>query len=90
LTALVLVSLLAWAAEPVGAVVTAIDGRAGVVTAKLKTATSGVRAIQFKPNDPKALKTLKVGQAVYANLAANKVSLRPDYIDPCCAIIARQ
>jgi hypothetical protein len=87
---LALVSLLAWAAEPVGAIVSAIDARAGLVTANLKTAISGVRTIKFKPNDSKVLKTLKVGQTVYANLTANKVSLRPDYAEPCCAIIARQ
>jgi hypothetical protein len=90
LAALTILSLLAWAAQPVGAVVTAIDARAGVVTAKLKTATSGVRTIQFNAKDPKALKALKVGQTVYADLTANTVSLKPDYQEPCCSIVARQ
>lgn len=71
------------AAEPVG--ITAIDARAGIVTAR---DTAGKRTIQFKVTDAALLKSLKVGQTVAADLGAQKVSI--NYSEPCCAIVSVQ
>jgi Cu/Ag efflux protein CusF len=52
----------------------------GVVAAR-ETATG--RTFQFKVNDAALLKSLKVGQMIYANFATKKVSVDGAY--PCCA-----
>ena len=67
--------------------ITAIDLRTGLVTARV-TATG--RTFQFAVTDPALLKTLKVGQAVQADFATMKVSVRLDRLDPCCAIVTPQ
>jgi hypothetical protein len=71
------------AAEPVG--ITAIDARAGIVTAR---DAAGKRTIQFKVTDAALLKSLKVGQTVAADLGTQKVSI--NYSEPCCAIVSVQ
>jgi hypothetical protein len=71
------------AAEPVG--ITAIDARAGIVTA---SDAAGKRTIQFKVTDAALLKSLKVGQTVAADLGAQKVSI--NYSEPCCNIVSVQ
>ena len=61
--------------------VTAIDARTGVVTAKVN-ATG--RTFQF--NAPPGIRTkLRVGQAIYADMAAGNVSV--DNQEPCCSIV---
>jgi hypothetical protein len=52
--------------------ITAIDAKTGAVSAKVH-ATG--RAFQFKVTDPKLFPSLRVGQAVYANLTAKQISL---------------
>ena len=52
--------------------ITAINSQTGVVTAKVN-ATGQV--FQFKLNDAAQVRTLKVGQAIYANMTAKQVSL---------------
>ena len=59
-----------------------VNTSTGVVSAK-ENATG--RIFQFKVNDTKLLNSLKTGQGVYANFAANQVSL--DGSTNCCAII---
>src|SRR5262245_15225184 len=54
----------------------------GIVTAK-ETATG--RIFQFKVTDPALLKTLKVGQKVWADFGTKKVSV--DGAVPCCNIL---
>jgi Cu/Ag efflux protein CusF len=71
------------AAEPVG--ITAIDARAGVVTARDAT---GKLTIQFKVTDAALLKSLKVGQKVQADVGAQKVSVGDS--EPCCNILSMQ
>lgn len=71
------------AAEPVG--ITAIDARAGVVTAR---DAAGKITIRFKVTDAALLKSLKVGQKVQADIGTQRVSV--DGIAPCCAILAMQ
>lgn len=79
----------AWAAEPVG--ITAIDVRSRIATADpINSRTSRVRAIQFRITDAALLRTLKVGQVVYADLATMKVSLDPQRAEPCCTIVKVQ
>ncbi len=60
------------AAEPVGAKITAIDAKTGMVTAK--ETTTG-RAFQFQVKDAALLKSLKVGQKISADLKAMTVML---------------
>ena len=80
--------LQASAAEPAGAtgkpccVVTAIDARTGLVTAKVR-ATG--KTFQFKA-DAAARRSLKVGSAVFANFKTNQISL--DGKKACCQIVA--
>jgi Cu/Ag efflux protein CusF len=59
-------------AEPVSAKITAIDAKAGFVTAK-ETATG--RAFQFQVKDAALLKSLKVGHEISADLTAMTVTL---------------
>jgi len=63
--------------------ITAVDARTGLVTAK-ETATG--KSFQFKVADEKMLKTLKVGQGIYANFKTQKVSV--DGVKPCCPIVS--
>lgn len=63
--------------------ITSIDLRSGTVTARELT---GKRTFQFKVADAALLKSLKVGQSLFADTAFRKVSLRNDAA-PCCAII---
>ena len=58
-----------------------------MVTAKVKA--SG-RTFQFKVADQAALNGLKLGQAIHADFASMKVSLRPDGIIPCCEVVNLQ
>lgn len=71
------------AGEPCCAI-TAIDAKTQTVTAR-ETGTR--RTFQFKVADMKALSSLKVGQAVHADFKTMKVSLDPDGVQPCCAIV---
>jgi hypothetical protein len=90
-SSLVVVAALGWllaaapagAAEPVG--ITAIDARAGLVTAR---DAAGKRTIQFRVTDAALLKSLKVGQTVQADLSTQKVSI--NYVEPCCNILSVQ
>ena len=52
--------------------ITAMDTNTGVVTA---TENATNKVFQFKLNDPTQLKSLNVGKGVYANFAANVVSM---------------
>src|SRR6202171_3239975 len=63
--------------------ITAIDTSTGVVTAKENAAG---KIFQFKVTDAALLKSLKVGQGVYANFGAMQVSL--DGSTVCCSIIS--
>ena len=63
--------------------ITAVDVRTGLVTAK-ETATG--KSFQFKVTDEKMLKTLKVGQGIYANFKTQKVSV--DGVKSCCPIVS--
>jgi hypothetical protein len=58
--------------EPVNDIITAIDAKTGVVTAK-ETATG--RAFQFQVKDAALLKSLKVGQKISADLNAMTVTM---------------
>jgi hypothetical protein len=60
-----------------------VDARTGLVTAK-ETATG--KSFQFKVADAKMLKTLKVGQGIFANFKTQKVSV--DGVKPCCPIVS--
>lgn len=62
--------------------VVAIGGKTGVVAAK--DSTTG-KLFKFRVKDAALLRSLKVGQKVYADHAAGKVSV--DGIAPCCAIV---
>jgi Cu/Ag efflux protein CusF len=64
----------------------AIDDRTGIVTA---TEIGTKRRFQFKVADQAALRRLRVGQAIHADFAAMRVSLRPDGLAPCCPIVRR-
>ena len=57
----------------------------GVVTAR--EAKTG-RTFEFQVADRRLLSTLKPGQPVHADFAAMRVSVEPDGIDPCCAIVS--
>jgi Cu/Ag efflux protein CusF len=63
--------------------ITAIDTNTGMVTAQ-EHATG--KTFHFKVTDTAVLKSLKVGQGVYANFAASKVSV--DGVAPCCNIVS--
>jgi hypothetical protein len=65
--------------------VTAIDSRAGIVTAR-ETATG--RTFQFKLDDTTLASSIKVGQTVEADFKTMKVTVRPAEGAPCCAITA--
>lgn len=72
LLVLAVLAAVAPTAEPVGAKITAIDAKSGVVTAQ-ETATG--RAFQFQVKDAALLKALKVGQKISADLKAMTVTL---------------
>ena len=59
-----------------------VDAKSGLVTAKIRT-TGNV--FDFKPSTPAALATLRVGQAVFANLTNHQVSL--DGRTLCCMML---
>ncbi len=61
----------------------AIDQQTGIVTAVVNQTGE---TFQFKVTDPKLLRSLKVGQGVYANFASKQVSV--DGISPCCGIVS--
>ena len=61
--------------------ITAIDAATALVTARH---TSG-RNFQFRVGDRALLRTLKIGQAVYAHFDAGKVGVDP--VEPCCSIV---
>src|SRR5881392_450115 len=62
--------------------ITAVDVKAGIVTAKI---TANGSVFQFKISDAKtSLSALRVGQAVYANFATHQVWVNPEA--PCCTI----
>jgi hypothetical protein len=63
--------------------ITAI-GKGGLVTAKVE-ATG--KSFQFQVTDPALMKSLQVGQQIYADFGTQKVSV--DGIGPCCAIRTR-
>ena len=58
---------------------------AGTTTVSAKETATG-RMFSFKVTNPNVLKSLKVGQPVYANFAARQVSI--DGAAPCCNIIS--
>ena len=78
------VSATANKAAPAGpsSTITAIDAKAHVVTAK---ENGSGKTFEFKLDDAALLNTLKVGQGVYANFGASKVSL--DGLEACGDII---
>src|SRR2546427_250626 len=61
--------------------ITAINQQTGIVTARVN-ATG--QTFQFKVTNQALLKSLKVGQGVYANFQTQKVSV--DGVAPCCSI----
>ena len=63
--------------------ITKIDARSGVVTAVVKQ--SG-EPFEFRVTDANLLKSLKIGQGVYANFATHQVSVNGK--TPCCDIIS--
>jgi Cu/Ag efflux protein CusF len=62
--------------------ITQIDLRTGLAVAK-ETATG--RTFSFKVTDNNLLRSLKVGQAVYANFGSKQVSVNG--VAPCCGIV---
>jgi Cu/Ag efflux protein CusF len=73
----------ATAAEPVG--ITAIDTRAGIVTARDAT---GRLTIRFTVKDAALLRSLKVGQTVQADVGTQQVTIHGGAV--CCAIVSVQ
>lgn len=71
----------AGAAEPCCRI-TAIDAPTGIVSARDR---ANGRVIRFKVANAALLRSLKVGQSVYADSGTRKVSL--DGAAPCCAIL---
>jgi hypothetical protein len=67
------------AAEPVS--ITAINARTGIVTARDGKTKS---TVSFAVVDAALLRSLKIGQTVYADYATQKISV--DNAAPCCAI----
>jgi hypothetical protein len=68
-------------------VITAIDARTGIVSAKVNASGAAFQfrvVAQFGVTDAKLLAGLRVGQTVYANLTTNQVSL--DGKKMCCVI----
>jgi hypothetical protein len=63
--------------------IAAIDTRTGIVTAR---DTASQRTFQFKAGDAALLRSLKVGQKVFADFTANTVTLTAN-ARPCCRII---
>jgi Cu/Ag efflux protein CusF len=63
--------------------ITSINVVTGVVTAKVNSAG---QIFQFKVTDAGLLRSLKVGQGVFASFQTQKVSV--DGIQPCCAIVS--
>ena len=83
---LVLVARVAQAGAPC-CNITAIDARAGVVTAK-DTATG--RTAQLKVSDAKLLGSLKVGQAVNANFTTGSVTVpAAETVPPIAGMIVK-
>jgi hypothetical protein len=62
--------------------VTGIDNRTGMVTAN-NTATG--QTFQFQLNKAATLKTMKIGQGVYADFGTKQVSV--DGATPCCSVL---
>jgi hypothetical protein len=62
--------------------ITAIDARAGLVSAKVNETS---QSFQFKPNSPTLLSSMRVGEGVYANFSTRQVSLDGKTI--CCTIV---
>ena len=69
------------AAEPCCSI-TAMDYRTGMVTAQ-NTATG--QTFQFKVSNASLLKTMRVGQGVYADFGTKQVSV--DGAAPCCGMV---
>jgi hypothetical protein len=65
--------------------VTAVDARAGVVTAR---ETGSGRPFQFKLDDAALASSIKVGQIVEADFKTMKVTVRPAEGAVCCAVTA--
>jgi hypothetical protein len=63
--------------------ITAIDARTGIVTAR---DTVSQRTFQFKVPDARLLRTLRVGQKIFADFTARTVTLAANQ-RPCCSII---
>ena len=63
--------------------ITAIDLKTGIVTAKVN-ATG--QTFEFKVTNQALLKSLKLGQGIYANFQTHQVSV--DGIQPCCDIVS--
>ena len=63
-------------------VITAVDSLSHLVSAR--ESSTGYR-FRFAVRDPKLRVELKVGQKIWADFAANRVSLRPGV--PCCEIV---
>jgi hypothetical protein len=84
---LIFVALPSAHADNACCVITAINKKTGVVTAKEtgKENASG-RPFEFKVTDSRLLNSLRVGQGVYANFGAKQVSV--DGKNPCCAIVS--
>ena len=61
--------------------VTAINAATGLVTAQ----GAGIKSFQFRVRDAALLRTIKVGQSVYADFATGKVRLHG--AEPCCSIV---
>ena len=61
--------------------ITAVDARAGTVTAKDNTTG---KSFSFQLSNVNLLNSLKVGQGIYANFGTRQVSV--DGLTPCCAI----
>ncbi|MCM3904748.1 MAG: hypothetical protein ND866_23880, partial [Pyrinomonadaceae bacterium] len=72
----------AWAGDPC-CTITSINAN-GRVTAK---ELAGKRVFQFQVTDQAILQSLHVGQQVYADFTAMKVSVQPDGGAPCCEIV---
>jgi hypothetical protein len=71
----------ALAAEPV--MITAIDARSGIVTAR---GAPNTFTLQFKVTDTALLKSLQVGQVIKADLGTQKISVNS--AAPCCGILS--
>jgi hypothetical protein len=63
--------------------ITAI-GKGGLVTAKVETTG---KSFQFQVTDPALMKTLRVGQQIYADFGTQKVSV--DGAAACCNIATK-